>query len=164
MTKFALDNPVFDGDAFDVLEVLDVVSYHRQAFCLGCTTDEKVEVFYFVACIPKLGNTGAGVEHVSFHSSTSKWLEVRMLRMSLTISSAERLSFHAPQKRSAQWDDGLDCSLRVMELLSKVMSSNLTLSLRSFSSDQYRALANDGDGRTLVFIFISFYFRCKFRC
>jgi len=44
-----------------------------------------------------------------------------------------------------------------MELLSKVMSSNFTLSLKSFSSDQYLALAGDGVAKTFVFICSYFY-------
>ncbi len=40
----------------------------------------------------------------------------------------------------------------VMELLSKVMSSSFTLSLKSFSSDQYLALMGDVIGEMEVFI------------
>lgn len=80
-------------------------------------------------------------------------------RISSTISSAERLSFHTPAKRLAQPLRGLAAgdSGRVMELLSKVMSSNFTLSLRSFSSDQYLALSGDGVANTFVFICFCFY-------
>ncbi len=39
-----------------------------------------------------------------------------------------------------------------MELLSKVMSSSFTLSLKSFSSDQYLALMGDVIGEMEVFI------------
>ena len=80
-------------------------------------------------------------------------------RISSTISSAERLSFHTPAKRLAQPLRGLAAGSSgcVMELLSKVMSSNFTLSLKSFNSDQYLALAGDGVAKTFVFICSYFY-------
>ena len=49
-----------------------------------------------------------------------------------------------------------------MELLSRVMSSNFTLSLRSFNSDQYFALIGEETGNVVVVVFICFYLiRCK---
>ena len=88
-------------------------------------------------------------------------------RISSTMSSAERLSFHTPAKRLAQPVRGLAAGSSgcVMELLSKVMSSNFTLSLKSFNSDQYLALMGDGVTNAFVFICSSYLYvrRCKNR-
>ena len=47
-------------------------------------------------------DTDTCVKQIAFHSSTSIVFAVLALRISLTISSAERSSFHAPVNRSAQ--------------------------------------------------------------
>ena len=113
-----------------------------------------VELFLNTALTSEQENAGTCIEQVSIHSSTSKVFAVLAARISSTISSAERLSFHTPAKRLAQPLRGLatGSSECVMETLSKVMSSNFTLSLKSFSSDQYLALTGDGVANTFVFI------------
>lgn len=55
-----------------------------------------------VAITTENGYTSARVQKISFHNLTSILFVVLALRMSLTISSAERSSFQAPTKRSAQ--------------------------------------------------------------
>jgi hypothetical protein len=84
--------------------------------------------------------------------------------MSRTISSAERLSRHVPQNLLAHpflWEMGVSLAL-VNELLSRAISSIFSVLLRSFSSDQYRALTGDVTFKPFILIDILFYyFRCK---
>ena len=74
--------PVLNVKTFDVAEVFDVV---------GVT-----------AIASEDGYADARVKKIALHSSTSILFAVLALRMSLTMSSAVRSSFHAPTKRSAQ--------------------------------------------------------------
>jgi hypothetical protein len=98
----------------------------------------------------------AGVEQISFHSSTSNVLVVRAERMSLTISSAERASFHVPAKRLAQpfLCEDVCSSATVMELLNRAISSIFSVLLKSLSSDQYRALAGDVTFKPFMLIYL----------
>lgn len=52
--------------------------------------------------LTKMKDTDARIKQISFHSSISLLFDVLLSRISLIISSVERLSFHAPAKRSAQ--------------------------------------------------------------
>ena len=71
-----------------------------------CSTSESLLFFDLqgrhLAITPEDGDTDTCVEKIAFHNSSSILLTVLALRMSLTISSALRSSFHAPTKRSAQ--------------------------------------------------------------
>ena len=126
-----------------------------------------VESIHDIALASEQENAGTCIEKITVHNSTSIVFAVLATRMSSMISSAERLSFHTPAKRLAQPLRGLAAGSSgcVMELLSKVMSSNFTLSLKSFNSDQYLALVGDGVTNTFVFICSSFLYvrRCKYR-
>ena len=90
------------------------------------------------------------------HSSTSNVLVVRAERMSLTISSAERESFHVPAKRLAQpfLCEAVCSSATVMELLNRAISSIFSVLLKSLSSDQYRAQAGDVTFKPFMLIYI----------
>ena len=81
---------------------------------------------------------------------------VRAERMSLTISSAERESFHFPGKRLAQpFLCEAVCSLAtVMELLSRAISSIFSVLLRSFRTGQIRALVGDVTFKPFMLIYI----------
>ena len=77
------------------------------------------------------------------------------MNMSLTISSAERESFHVPAKRLAQpfLCEDVCSSATVMELLNRAISSIFSVLLKSFSSDQYRALAGDVTFKPFMLIY-----------
>ena len=126
-----------------------------------------VEPILNAALASEQENAGTCIEQVSVHKSASNVFAVLAARISSTMSSAERLSFHTPAKRLAQPLRGLAAGSSgcVMELLNKVMSSNLTLSLKSFNSDQYLALVGDGITNAFVFICSSYLYvrRCKNR-
>ena len=112
-------------------------------------------------------NAYAGVKHVSLHSSVSKLFAVLMLRISSTISSAERLSFHAPQNLSAQPEpvtssvSFVSSSSFTIELLSNEISSNLSLLLKFFSNPQYGTEV--GDVEILFIIPVICNLQCKIR-
>ena len=118
-----------------------------------------IEFFLDTALASEQENAGTCIKQVSVHRSASNVFAVLAARISSTISSAERLSFQTPAKRLAQPLRGLaeGFSKCVMELLSKVMSSNFTSSLKSFNSDQYLALTGDGVANTFVFICSCFF-------
>jgi hypothetical protein len=76
--------------------------------------------------------------------------------MSLTISSAERASFHVHAKRLAQpfLGEGVCSSATIMELLSRAISSIFSVLLKSLSSDQYRALTGDVTFKPFMLIYL----------
>ena len=115
-----------------------------------------IESFLNTAFSSEQEHTDAGVKQISFHSSTSNVLVVRAERMSLTISSAERESFHVPAKRLAQpfLCEAVCSSATVMELLNRAISSIFSVLLKSLSSDQYRALAGDVTFKPFMLIYI----------
>ena len=125
------------------------------AFAFVCL----VEPIHNISLASEQENAGTCIEQVSIHNSASKEFSVLAARISSTMSSAERLSFHTPAKRLAHPFRGLAAGTSgcVMELLSKVISSNFTLSLKSFNSDQYLALMGDGVAKTFIFICSLFY-------
>lgn len=123
-----------------------------------------VEPFFDAAFSSEQEYADAGVKQISFHSSTSNVFLVRAERMSLTISSADRESFHVPAKRLAQpFLCGAACSsATVMELLSKAISSIFSVLLKSFSFDQYRAQTGDVTFKPFILIYILVcYSACK---
>ena len=107
--------PVFDLQTFYVTEMLNIICHHY------------------------------GIKQIALHNLISIVLVVRASRISLIISSAERLSFHVPQKRLAHPLRDLCFSVlgETIELLSNEMSSNLTSLLKPLSSDQYLALIGE---------------------
>ena len=123
-----------------------------------------VELFFDAAFSSEQEYADAGVKQISFHSSTSNVFLVRAERMSLTISSADRESFHVPAKRLAQpFLCGAACSsATVMELLSKAISSIFSVLLKSLSFDQYRAQIGDVTFKPFILIYILVcYSACK---
>ena len=82
--------PVLYIKILDMTKVLYIVSDNRQTCSFCSTAYEKVEIL-----------------NVFFHNSNSLLLAVLLSRISLIISSAERLSFQAPAKRLAQSDSVL---------------------------------------------------------
>ena len=75
--------PVLYIKTIDMTKVLHIVSYYRQTGSFRSTSR---------------------VKQILFHNSNSLLLAVLLSRISLIISSAERLSFQAPAKRFAQSD------------------------------------------------------------
>ena len=104
-----------------------------------------VESFFNTVVSSEQEHTDTGIEQISFHSSTSNELVVRAERISRTISSAERESFQVPAKRLAQpfLCESVCSWATVIELLSRAISSIFSVLLRSFNSDQIRALVGD---------------------
>ena len=78
--------PVLYIKTIDMTKVLHIVSYYRQTGSFRSTSR---------------------VKQILFHNSNSLLLAVLLSRISLIISSAERLSFQAPAKRLAQSDSVL---------------------------------------------------------
>ena len=99
-----------------------------------------IEPFLNAPIASEQENADACVEQVSIHSSKSNVLLVLAERISFMISSAERLSFHAPTNRLAQPSFGLAvlCSSDKIELLSSDMRLNFSSLLISFIMSQYR--------------------------
>ena len=70
-------------------------------------TTNLIQPLRYIMVIAEEKNTCARVKQILFHNSISLLLTVLLSRISLIISSAERLSFQAPTKRFAQSDSDL---------------------------------------------------------
>ena len=146
------DNGYFVQEVLDLLEILfcpiTFISTHYQ-FCnnnIIYITKRFAHSIKFVGNFPvptKESDTYTSVEHIPLHSSMSILLEVLILRISSTISSAERLSFQTPQNRLAQpsfvsfFASVVSLSSFTIELLSKEIRFNLSLLFKFFNSPQY---------------------------
>ena len=118
---FLLFYPVFYIKSFDMTEVLYIVIFlctitlvgTRTQFSQYHVTNETtlttnlIQPLRYIMVIAEEKNTCARVKQILFHNSISLLLTVLLSRISLIISSAERLSFQAPTKRFAQSDSDL---------------------------------------------------------